>query len=167
MHVEQEAVTGSAGTAALATRVTPPLLTPVQANPASEANKQLGGGAANNAAPGGQGRTAVGRRKGSDWAELLGATSPIDLLARPAGSPAIPGSGVVRDYHRHWTPVHLDFTVTGLEAMVQRAQDLGARLEQAIQERPWGRMANLADPWGHGVCLLEFKGRGYDEELGP
>jgi hypothetical protein len=28
-------------------------------------------------------------------------------------------------------------------------------------------MANMADPWGHGFDLLEFKGRGYDEMLSP
>ena len=104
----------------------------------------------------------LGRRKGSDWAELLGASSPIDLLAKPPGSPASPRIPAVRDYCRHWTPVHLDFTVTGLDARVQRARELGATLEQEIVERPWGRMANLADPFGHGFCLLEFHGRGYD-----
>lgn len=109
----------------------------------------------------------LGRRKGSDWAELLGASSPIDLLAQPAGSPASPGAAAVRDYHRHWTPVHLDFTVTGLEAVVERVRALGATLERDIQERPWGRMANLADPFGHGFCLLEFQGCGYDELLAP
>jgi len=107
----------------------------------------------------------LGRRLGSDWAELLGATSPIDLLAKPAGSPASPSAALVRDYRRHWTPVHLDFTVTGLEEVVRRAQAAGATLERAIQQREWGRMANLADPFGHGFCLLEFKGRGYDTLL--
>lgn len=107
----------------------------------------------------------LGRRLGSDWAELLGATSPIDLLANPAGSPASPNGALARDYRRHWTPVHLDFTVIGLEEVVRRAQAAGATLERAIQEREWGRMANLADPFGHGFCLLEFKGRGYDTLL--
>ena len=26
----------------------------------------------------------------------------------------------------------------------------------------WGRIAILADPFGHGLCLLQFSGRGYD-----
>ncbi len=109
----------------------------------------------------------VGRRTGAEWAELLGATSPIDLLAKPAGSVARPGeSGPVRDYRRHWTPVHLDFTVTGLDAVVRRAQAAGATLEGDIREQAWGRLALMADPFGHGFCLLEFKGRGYDEIAG-
>ena len=109
----------------------------------------------------------LGRRKGADWAELLGASSPIDLLAQAPGSRASPGTAAVRDYHRHWTPVHLDFTVTGLDAIVQRARELGATLERDIQQRPWGRMANLSDPFGHGFCLLEFQGQGYDTLADP
>jgi predicted enzyme related to lactoylglutathione lyase len=104
----------------------------------------------------------LGRRLGPDWAELLGATSPIDLLLTRAGSPASPGSTATRDFHRHWTPVHLDFSVTDIEAVVRRALAAGATLDRDIQQRPYGRMANLADPFGNGFCLLEFQGRGYD-----
>ncbi len=107
----------------------------------------------------------LGRRAGSGWAELLGAPSPIDLLARSAGSASGVSPTPVRDYQRHWTPVHLDFAVTGLEAAVQRAQAAGATVERGIQEQEWGRIALLADPFGHGFCLLEFKGRGYDALL--
>ncbi|HEX8536232.1 MAG TPA: VOC family protein [Cystobacter sp.] len=109
----------------------------------------------------------LGRRVGSEWAELLGASSPIDLLARPAGSPSSPGASSVRDYRRHWTPVHLDFTVTDLDAAVLRAQAAGATVDTGIQAFPWGRMANLSDPFGHGFCLLEFHGRGYDALADP
>ena len=110
----------------------------------------------------------TGRRLGNDWVELLGAGSPIDLLANPPGTaPLGEGHPQRRDYARHWTPVHLDFVVTGLEAVVQKLVSAGATLERPIQERRWGRMANLADPFGHGLDLLEFKGRGYDELLSP
>jgi len=105
----------------------------------------------------------LGRRFGGKWAELLGGSAAIDLLAKPSGSPACTGKPPLRDYRRHWTPVHLDFAVTDLEAAVKRAREAGAVLEQDIQTQGWGRMANLADPFGHGFCLLEFRGRGYDE----
>lgn len=108
----------------------------------------------------------VGRRLGAKWAELLGSSSTMDLLAKPSGSPACVSSPAPRDYRRHWTPVHLDFVVTELEAAVQRAQAAGATLERDIQVQEWGRMANMADPFGHGFCLLEFRGRGYDEIIG-
>jgi predicted enzyme related to lactoylglutathione lyase len=104
----------------------------------------------------------LGRRFGDKAAELLGASSPIDILVKPAGSPATATASSSRDYRRHWTPVHLDFVVTGLDAAVQRAQAHGATLEQGIKEQEWGRIAILADPFGHGLCLLEFQGRGYD-----
>ena len=110
----------------------------------------------------------TGRRLGNDWVELLGAGSPIDLLANPPRTAPLGESHPQRrDYSRHWTPVHLDFVVTGIEAVVQKLVSAGATLERPIQERKWGRMANLADPFGHGLDLLEFKGRGYDELLPP
>jgi predicted enzyme related to lactoylglutathione lyase len=110
----------------------------------------------------------VGRRNGPHWAELLGAGCPVDLLPVEPGtaiSPAAPAP--LRDFARHWTPVHLDLAVLDLDAAVRRAEEAGARLERPIVERRWGRMANLADPFGHGFCLLQFRGRGYDELLAP
>lgn len=110
----------------------------------------------------------LGRTVNGVWAELLGASSPIDLLANPQGSAAYEDrEAPTRDYHRHWTPVHLDFVVSDLEAAVERARSAGATLDREIQSRKWGRMANLADPFGNGLCLLEFRGRGYDELLPP
>jgi predicted enzyme related to lactoylglutathione lyase len=105
-----------------------------------------------------------GRRFRKNWAELLGAPCPIDLLAEPAGSTATPAAGSVREYRRHWTPVHLDWPVADLEAAVARAQAAGATLEGGIRERPYGRLAVLSDPFGNGFCLLEFR-QGYDAML--
>ncbi len=108
----------------------------------------------------------LGRRFGDAWVELLGASAPIDLLAKAAGSSPSLRSTMTRNYGRHWTPVHLDFVVTELDAAVRRAQAAGAILESGIQEQKWGRMALMADPFGHGFCFLEFRGRGYDEMMG-
>ena len=109
-----------------------------------------------------------GRRLGDEWVELVGAPCPIDLLARPPGTAALPaGTRALRDYERHWTPLHLDVVVDDLDAAVRRATDAGAQLERAPEAKPWGRIALLADPFGHGFCLLEFRGRGYDVVLGP
>lgn len=106
----------------------------------------------------------LGRRLGADWAELIGGTSPIDLLVNaPGTAPLGQAQPQRRDYARHWTPVHLDFVVEGIDAVAQRLVALGATLERPIVDRRWGRMANMADPFGHGLDLLEFKGRGYDE----
>ena len=111
---------------------------------------------------------AVVRRLGPEVVELAGAGVPMFLLAKPAGSAPAPGAPA-RDYRRHWTPVHLDLVVDDLEAAVARAVRAGARAEGPVQAFAWGRMALLADPFGHGWCVIEFRGRGYDElaESGP
>jgi predicted enzyme related to lactoylglutathione lyase len=106
----------------------------------------------------------TGRRFKSDFVEILGAGSPIDLLLDPAGSRPLPNNpAALRSYQRHWTPVHLDFVVTDIESTVAILQKYGAVLEMPISDRVWGRIAGLADPFGHGLDLLEFKARGYDE----
>ena len=107
-----------------------------------------------------------GRRLGRKWAEMLGGPAPIDLLAERAGTAPLPGSAAaVRDYRRHWTPVHLDWPVPDLDAALRRAQAAGARLEGEIRQKKWGRLALLADPFGNGFCLLELQGAGYDALL--
>jgi predicted enzyme related to lactoylglutathione lyase len=105
----------------------------------------------------------VGRRLGDSVVELLGASSAIYLLQRDAGTVAAPASPQPRAYTRHWTPVHLDFVVAKIEPAVARAVKAGALLEGVIRTHNWGRIAVLADPFGHGFCLIEFLGRGYDE----
>jgi predicted enzyme related to lactoylglutathione lyase len=102
------------------------------------------------------------RRFGDDGIELLGAATPIYLLRKAPGSVATPASDARRDYARHWTPVHLDFVVDDLDAAVRRALDAGATLERAAQRAAWGAIALLADPFGHGFCLVEFSAAGYD-----
>jgi predicted enzyme related to lactoylglutathione lyase len=108
-----------------------------------------------------------GRRLGPDIVEMLGLPSPIYLLARPAGSRASPEGASKRDYRRHWTPVHLDIVVEDISAAVARAEQAGAILEAPITSAKWGHMALMADPFGHGFCLIEFLGRGYDEIADP
>ena len=89
-------------------------------------------------------------------AEMLGGSSPIYLLAKAAGSSAAPGDLARRDYARHWTPVHLDFVVERIAFAVERAVGAGAKIEQAVKTFPWGKLAVLSDPFGHGFCLIEF-----------
>jgi predicted enzyme related to lactoylglutathione lyase len=106
----------------------------------------------------------LGRRLfGGTVAEMVGASSNVYLLTRPAGSSASPRISPPRDYRRHWTPVHLDFEVDDVGAAVQRALAAGAKLEGDIGTFAWGRIAMMSDPFGHGFCLLQFIGRGYDE----
>ncbi|MBD9467906.1 VOC family protein [Pseudoxanthomonas sp. PXM01] len=101
------------------------------------------------------------RRFGDGGVELLGAQAPIYLLQNPSGSMA--AADRPRDYTRHWTPVHLDVVVDSLEPALDRALQAGLVQETDIREANWGRIVRLADPWGHGWCLLQFVNRGYDE----
>lgn len=105
----------------------------------------------------------VGRTFGANGVEMLGSSAPIYLLVKAAGSEPTAAKADVRRYDRHWTPVHLDFVVEDLEPAVQRALDAGARLEAPISTSTWGKLALMADPFGHGFCFVQFLGRGYDE----
>ena len=104
----------------------------------------------------------VGRRF-DGWVELVGTDAPVYLLPKPSGTAVSPVSDERRDYRRHWTPVHLDFAVEDVENAVNRAIAAGATLEGDIQSFNWGRLATLSDPFGHGFCLLQFAGNGYEE----
>ena len=109
----------------------------------------------------------TGRRFGEHGAELLGGSSAIYLLAKPAGSQPSPRTGQQRHYGRHWTPVHLDFVVDDANRAVQQALAAGGTLEAPLETHPWGRLALMADPFGNGFCFVEFIGGGYDEIADP
>ena len=78
-----------------------------------------------------------------------------------------PGYDLKRDYRRHWTPVHLDVVVDDIDASVCRAVAAGAAMVSKIETHSWRKLALMADPFGHGLCLLHFIGRGYDEISEP
>ena len=105
----------------------------------------------------------VGRRFGTSGVEMLGGPAPLYLLVKASGTSASSAAAPVRRYDRHWTPVHLDFVVEEIESAVQGALAAGAQLEAAISTARWGKLALMADPFGHGFCFIEFLGRGYDE----
>ena len=101
------------------------------------------------------------RRLGEGVLEMLGAEVPLYLLAKPAGSPG--AADDVRRYGRHWSPLHCDVVVDDVDAALARALAAGARQENEVRTESWGRIVTIADPFGHGWCLLQFLGRGYDE----
>jgi len=105
----------------------------------------------------------IGRRFGASGIELVGGSAPLYLLVKAAGTATSPASSERRRYARHWTPVHLDFAVPDLEKAVASALAAGATQDKAPETHAWGRIAHMADPFGHGFCLIQFVGRGYDE----
>jgi predicted enzyme related to lactoylglutathione lyase len=105
----------------------------------------------------------VRRRLGSDIAELAGASSRVFLTQHEGDTRPVSGGSATREYKRHWTPVHLDFVVADLEAATQKAEAAGATPEGDIREFDWGRFRVMADPFGNGFCIVQFKGQGYGE----
>ena len=104
----------------------------------------------------------AGRQLGDDFQGIARCSAPIYLLQQPAGTPPFAGAVRGRDYDRHWSPVHLDFVVPDVDQAIARAVVAGAKLERGPVEEPYGLLAVLSDPFGHGFCFLEFQGRGYD-----
>jgi predicted enzyme related to lactoylglutathione lyase len=103
----------------------------------------------------------VTRRFGAAGVELSGLPVRLYLLEKAEGSL---GAGESRrTYARHWTPVHMDFVVEDLEAALARAVAAGATIDIPIRTEVWGKIVVLADPFGHGLCLIQFLNRGYDE----
>ena len=102
------------------------------------------------------------RRLSPSWVELAGANLPIFLLGNRKPTTNLGGTQIQRDFARHWTPVHLDLIVPELDAAVARLTGLGATLDRPIRLAEYGRMANMADPFGNGFDLIEFSGSGYD-----
>jgi len=47
--------------------------------------------------------------------------------------------------------------------VVAAAVAAGAAVEKPIAQHRYGKLAVLADPFGHGFCFVQFQGRGYDE----
>lgn len=101
-------------------------------------------------------------RRFDGWMELIGLPVPLYLLPKEAGSPASPQGAAQRHYDRHWTPVHLDLLVADLDSALDRAIAAGAVLEAEPRDAPYGRIAMIGDPLGHGWCLIQFNDQGYD-----
>lgn len=100
------------------------------------------------------------RRLGEGASELSGAPCPVYLLENAEGTRTADES---RRYGRHWCPIHCDVIVDDVEAALARAVAAGARPEGDIRDTAYGRIVTISDPFGHGWCLLQFTGRGYDE----
>ena len=91
------------------------------------------------------------RHLSHNWAELKGAAIPIFILAQEP----------IEQQVGYWT-VHLDFLTDDLELAVSKACEVGAVLVREIQERVYGRMANMVDPFGNPFDFIEMNSDGYD-----
>ena len=99
-----------------------------------------------------------------DVAELIGASSVIYLLQNAAGSNPASTLPQVRDYSRHWTPVHMDFVVDDVTKAAQRALAAGATQESECIEWRGSKCITFSDPFGNGFCIIEFAGDTYSAD---
>jgi lactoylglutathione lyase len=95
----------------------------------------------------GQGLGLTVLKHEKDWAQLQLEKQTFWLMRVDAG----PQGPISRDFHRHWTPVHLDFHVDDIDEVLKRALASGGKLES----RPKQDLANLADPSGNGIDLVQ------------
>jgi len=95
-------------------------------------------------------------------AELSVDSLLVYLIEQAEGTTPVPNTSIVRSYESHWTPVHLDILVEDIEAALAKALAAGAIQSAEVSVNDWGKLAPLRDPFGNGICLLEFVGNGYD-----
>jgi len=93
------------------------------------------------------------RDQGSDMVVLATDNCDIYLQEKEAGTKPIPSSEVVRDYKRHWTPVHLDFLTENVDMAVEKILKLGGHHEGG-KSGDWGSIAYCSDPFGNGFCVI-------------
>jgi catechol 2,3-dioxygenase-like lactoylglutathione lyase family enzyme len=89
------------------------------------------------------------------YAVIAAGAQSLGLKQAAAGSAPTPAAGPLRDYARHWTPVHLDFHVEDFDATLAALTTAGGQIEQrheGVAGRP--PVAFCADPFGHGFCVL-------------
>jgi predicted enzyme related to lactoylglutathione lyase len=93
------------------------------------------------------------REQGSDMVVLAVDNADLYLQEKKAGTKPLESSNVVRDYKRHWTPVHLDFLCENVDERVSKILELGG-LHEGGESGDWGSIAYCADPFGNGFCLI-------------
>lgn len=99
-----------------------------------------------------------------DVAELTGASCLFYLLRKAPGSSTSRSNPAVRQYARHWTPVHVDFVVDDLARAIERALAAGARQESGSTDWMGSTCATFSDPFGNGFCLIQFSGGTYRDD---
>ena len=86
-----------------------------------------------------------------NWAIVSIGVLDIHLQGKEAGTS---GAGEeTRHYNRHWTPLHLDFSVDDISALCSVIEDNGG----SVESQSFGQQADIAmcaDPFGNGFCVI-------------
>lgn len=80
--------------------------------------------------------------------------SHVGLMEKAAGTVPAKGSGDVRRYERHWTPVHIDFHVEDFGIALAKVLDAGAKCENRFEGGGRPAIAFCSDPFGNGFCIV-------------
>jgi predicted enzyme related to lactoylglutathione lyase len=94
------------------------------------------------------------RDQGEKMLVISTANCDIYLQEKEAGTHPVPASSLVRDYQRHWTPVHLDFLTENVDEVVEKVLQLGGKYEGG-ERGDWGSIAYCSDPFGNGFCVID------------
>ena len=93
------------------------------------------------------------RNQGDNMVVLAVENSDIYLQEKEAGTKPLKSGDIVRNYERHWTPIHLDFLCENVDEVVSKVLELGGTHEGG-ESADWGAIAYCADPFGNGFCLI-------------
>ncbi len=93
------------------------------------------------------------RDQGGSMVVLSVENADIYLQEKEVGSKPLKSSDVIRDYERHWTPIHLDFLCDNVDEVVSKVVKLGGTHEGG-ESADWGAIAHCADPFGNGFCVI-------------
>ena len=85
--------------------------------------------------------------------KLAAGGTELYLMLRPEGSMPFRAATEGRSFARHWTPVHLDFSVEDVERSTSEVTRLGGTVE-GQESGDWGSLTRCADPFGNGFCLV-------------
>ncbi|MEM7179279.1 MAG: VOC family protein [Spirochaetota bacterium] len=94
-------------------------------------------------------------KRSKEHSELSANGTTIYLGEKPSGSNPLLQGEAVRDYQRHWTPIHLDFIVTNLEECVAKVLEHGG-VKEGEKSGDWGAIAFCSDPFGNGFCVMQY-----------
>lgn len=78
----------------------------------------------------------------------------IYLLLKSSDSNPLLSGSARRNFARHWTPVHLDFSVVDLQQTLSLVLQHGGSHE-GTETADWGSIAYCADPFGNGFCIVK------------
>lgn len=78
----------------------------------------------------------------------------VCMHQKAAGSKSSSAGQEPRHYERHWTPVHLDFHVEDLDAVLEKVRAQGGTIENEFRSHGPKPVAFCSDPFGNGFCVI-------------